>query len=168
MRSESEIISREYEINNELGKAVVVVSLLPSVGREKVITIRTNDVRSWLENQENIKLGEAVQGGAFNNNMTRRLGNNKTIDDLKMTYVFEIIKEEQKPVEVAVEPVAVKEKPAPKKTRRTRTTSASKSTSSSTSAKTSASEPTEAKKTTTRRRTRKKTTTKTEIVKGDQ
>ena len=45
MRNESEIISRKYEINKDIGKAVVVVSLSPSVGREPVVTIRTNDVR---------------------------------------------------------------------------------------------------------------------------
>ena len=112
MRNESEIISRKYEINKDIGKAVVVVSLSPSVGREPVVTIRTNDVRKWLEEQEGLKLGEAIQGGSFNNNMSRRLGNNKTVADLQMTYVFKIVQEE-KPV---VEAKEVKQaKPAPKK-----------------------------------------------------
>lgn len=169
MRNESEIISREYEINKQIGKAVVVVSLLPSVGREKIVTIRTSDVRTWLESQEDIKLGAAVQGGSFNNNMTRRLGSKKTIEDLKMVYVFEILREE-KPVPTIVESTT-EEKPAPTKTKATRTRASSKSTTTSAAASTESStaEPTEVKKTTTRRRTRKKTTaTKTESVKGDQ
>ena len=58
MRSESEIISREYEINK--GMAVVVVSLSPSMGREPIVTVRTNDVRKWLEAKEDVRLGEAV------------------------------------------------------------------------------------------------------------
>lgn len=157
MRSESEIISREYEINK--GMAVVVVSLSPSMGREPIVTVRTNDVRKWLEAKEDVRLGEAVQGGSFNNNMSRRLGTNKTAADLQMTYVFKILQEETKVEEkVAEEPKA---KAAPKKTttRRSRTT-------------TPKTKPTQAKpavKKTTTRRSRKKTTTSTSttVKKGE-
>ena len=157
MRNESEIISRKYEINKDIGKAVVVVSLSPSVGREPVVTIRTNDVRKWLEEQEGLKLGEAIQGGSFNNNMSRRLGNNKTVADLQMTYVFKIVQEEKPVIEVKEVKQA---KPAPKKTtRRTRSTSAKSTKPAASTSKT------EAKKTTTRRSRKKTTTTTSTTVK---
>lgn len=108
MRNESEIISRKYEINQSAGRAVITVSLSPSLGREPTITVKTRDVRTWLENKEGIKLGEAIQGGAINNNMSRRLGNNKTVEDLQMTYVFEIQTEK-----VVVEETPVVKKAAP-------------------------------------------------------
>lgn len=187
MRTESEIISRKYEIKKEAGKAVVMVTLAPSIGRERIVTIRTSDVRAWLENQENIKLGAAIEGGSFNNNMSSRLGSNKTAADLRKTYIFEIVQEEK--VEEPV--VKVQEAPAPKKTRRSRTSSKAKTTASTkakatvtketeTEVKADAVTTTEAKpevKKTTRRRTRKKpasstttTTTVADIVdafKGD-
>ena len=176
MRTESEIISRKYEIKKEAGKAVVMVTLAPSIGRERIITIRTSDVRAWLENQENIKLGAAIEGGSFNNNMSSRLGSNKTAADLRKTYIFEIVQEEK--VEEPV--VKAQEAPAPKKTRRSRTSSKAKTTTSAkatvtketkTEAKPDAVTTTEAKpevKKTTRRRTRKKpassTTTTTTVA----
>ena len=157
MRNESEIISRKYEINKDIGKAVVVISLSPSVGREPIVTVKTNDVRQWLEQKEGLKLGEAIRGGSFNNNMSRSLGYKKTTSDLEKTYVFEIIQEQEPVVEVRE---VKKATPAAKKTtRRTRSTSA-KTTKSTTSAP----KP-EAKKTTTRRSRKKTTTAKSTTVK---
>mgnify|MGYP003110002531 CR=1 FL=1 len=172
MRNESEIISRKYEINKSAGRAVITVSLSPSLGREPTVTVKTRDVRTWLENKEGIKLGEAIQGGAINNNMSRRLGNNKSVEDLQMTYVFEIQNEkvitEEAPVVKKVAPsVKTPETPespvaATKPARRTRTSTKSATASESTPAP---------KKSTRRTRTKKSTTASskstTTIKKGD-
>ena len=169
MRNESEIISRKYEINKSAGRAVITVSLSPSLGREPTVTVKTRDVRTWLENKEGIKLGEAIQGGAINNNMSRRLGNNKSVEDLQMTYVFEIQNEkvitEETPVVKKVAPsVKTPESPvaATKPARRTRTPAKSVTASES--------KP-EPKKSTRRTRTKKSTTaaskSTTTIKKGD-
>ena len=159
MRKESDIISRRYQINKELGRAVVIVKLAPSLGREPVVTVKTKDVREWLESQEPIKLGAAIQGGSFNNNMSRRLGSKKTAEDLQMMYVFNIVEEPVQAVEVK------EEKPAPKKTTRRKastTTKAKTTTAKATTTVKKEEAETEVKKTTTRRRRRKATTTKTE------
>ncbi len=169
MRNESEIISRKYEINQSAGRAVITVSLSPSLGREPTVTVKTRDVRTWLENKEGIKLGEAIQGGAINNNMSRRLGNNKTVEDLQMTYVFEIqtekvVAEETPVVKKAPPSTKAPESPVVAATpvRRTRTPAKSVTASES--------KP-EPKKSTRRTRTKKSTTaaskSTTTIKKGD-
>lgn len=152
MRDESQVITRRYELDRAAGRAIVIVNLKPCVGREPIMRVRINDVRSWLENKEGVKLGEAIQGGSINNNMSKRLNPDKTYKDLEMTYVFKII-EEQK------EKPKPKPKAAPKKTTTRRT---------KTSAKSTVVKEETVKKPTRRTRTRKtttaskKTTTKTQ------
>ena len=153
MRDESQVITRRYELDRAAGRAIVIVNLKPCVGREPIMRVRINDVRSWLENKEGVKLGEAIRGGSINNNMSKRLNPDKTYKDLEMTYVFKIIEEQKEQVEKP------KPKAAPKKTTTRRT---------KTSAKSTVVKEETVKKPTRRTRTRKtttaskKTTTKTQ------
>tara|TARA_A200000159_G_scaffold157776_2_gene174295 strand:- start:5878 stop:6363 length:486 start_codon:yes stop_codon:yes gene_type:complete len=158
MRNESEIITRRYELNREAGRAVVVVNLRPCKGREPIVRVKINDVRSWLENEENIKLGEAIQGRSINNNMSRRLGINRSPEDLEMTYVFEIIKEKK---EVKSEKPTAKATPKKTTTRKVKTTTKSTATKTESPSK----KPTSTRRTRTRKSpstTSKKITTNTQ------
>ena len=114
---DKKIANRTIEVNEQTGRVLVSVSLLPRVGREPTVRVTAADVRSWLTSEKKLKVGELISGSGVHNNMSRRLGL-RTQEDLSTDFVFALIKDEPKK---KVEKVAVK-KAAPKKTTKAKAT----------------------------------------------
>ena len=113
------IANRTVEVNEQSGRVLVSVSLLPRVGREPTVRITAADVRSWLAEEKDLKVGQLISGSGVHNNMSRRLGL-RTQEDLSTDFVFALIKKEPKKEVIKV---AVK-KATPKKTTKAKASAA--------------------------------------------
>ena len=143
-------------VDKTKGRVLVSVSLSPRVGREKTVRISAADVRNWLISEKKIKADGLISGVSIHNNMSRRLGAHRGIEDLSSIFVFAL---EQEAPKKATKKATVK-----KTTTKASTTAAAKPVADTKPAPTVKAE----KKTTTRRRasttSRRKTTT---VKKGD-
>ena len=124
MRSREEVVKYEVTVDEKKGKVLVQVEMMPKVGREPTIRVRSNHVRAHLQSQ-GVDVGVLISGQAVHNNMDRRLGL-RTLDDLRSNFVFalgaeaveveESVVEEVVPAaEVVEEKVEVVAKAAPKR-----------------------------------------------------
>ena len=146
----------EVLVDEKRGRVLVSVSLSPRVGRERTVRINAADVRAWLQSERKIQAEALISGNAIHNNMSRRLGAHRTVDDLSSVFVFALKQPEPKA------------KAAPKKTTaKAKTTTAKPKVTATKSPEKAATTKVE-KKTPSRRRstttTRRKSTT---VKKGD-
>lgn len=143
---DTERVKVRYLFNKDETRVAVEVSLSPSIGKEKIIRIKTNDVRQWLISETGKKIGKAEVSFTLDNNLSKRMYPNKTLDDLTGTYIFQVVENEEKAVQEKPVAEEVVQKEVEQKPKR-RTRSRSKTTE---------------KSTTTTRRTRRRTKTSTD------
>ena len=101
MRSREEVVKYEVTVNEKNGKVLVEVEMLPKMGREPTIRVRSSHVRDHLQSQ-GVDVGVLISGQAVHNNMDRRLGI-RTEDDLRSNFVFALGAEAVEVEEPAVE-----------------------------------------------------------------
>ena len=104
MRSKEEVVKYEVTVDEKKGKVLVQVEMLPKMGREPTVRVRSSHVRDHLQSQ-GVDVGALISGQAVHNNMDRRLGL-RTLDDLKSNFVFALGAEAVEVEEPVVEEVA--------------------------------------------------------------
>ena len=104
MRSKEEVVKYEVTVDEKKGKVLVQVEMLPKMGREPTVRVRSSHVRDHLQSQ-GVDVGVLISGQAVHNNMDRRLGL-RTLDDLKSNFVFALGAEPAEVEEPVVEEVA--------------------------------------------------------------
>ena len=103
MRSREEVVKYEVTVDEKKGKVLVQVEVLPKMGREPTVRVRSNHVRAHLQSQ-GVDVGALISGQAVHNNMDRRLGL-RTLDDLRSNFVFALGAEAVEVEEPVVEEV---------------------------------------------------------------
>jgi len=104
MRSREEVVAYEVTVDEKQGRVLVEVEMMPKMGREATVRVRSSHVRAHLQSQ-GVDAGVLISGQSVHNNMDRRLGL-RTLDDLKTNFVFALGAEAAEVEEPAVEEVA--------------------------------------------------------------